>query len=90
MIVLHASKALKRPVKWTARRAESFVSDSHGRDHETEMELAVDANGKVLGLRGKTIANVGAYLTLFAPVTPTYLHGTLLNGAYRFPRSTTR
>jgi carbon-monoxide dehydrogenase large subunit len=85
VIVLHASKTLKRPVKWTARRAESFVSDSHGRDHETEMELAVDANGKVLGLRGKTVANVGAYLTLFGPVTPTYLHGTLLNGAYRFP-----
>jgi carbon-monoxide dehydrogenase large subunit len=85
VIVLHASKTLKRPVKWTARRAESFVSDSHGRDHETEMELAVDASGKVLGLRGKTVANVGAYLTLFGPVTPTYLHGTLLNGAYRFP-----
>lgn len=84
VIVLHASRTLKRPVKWTARRAESFVSDSHGRDHETEMELAVDANGKVLGLRGKTVANVGAYLTLFGPVTPTYLHGTLLNGAYRF------
>lgn len=85
VIVLHAAKTLKRPVKWTARRTESFVSDSHGRDHETEMEMAVDADGKVLGLRGKTIANVGAYLTLFAPVTPTYLHGTLLNGSYRFP-----
>jgi len=85
VIVIYASKTLNRPVKWTARRSESFVSDSHGRDHETEMELAVDAEGKVLGLRGKTVANIGAYLTLFGPVTPTYLHGTLLNGAYRFP-----
>jgi aerobic carbon-monoxide dehydrogenase large subunit len=85
VIVIHASKALNRPVKWTATRSESFVSDSHGRDHESHVELAVDKDGKVLGLRGQTAANLGAYLTLFAPVTPTYLHGTLLNGAYRFP-----
>jgi carbon-monoxide dehydrogenase large subunit len=85
VIVLHAARQLNRPVKWTARRSESFVSDRHGRDHESEAELAVDAEGKVLGLRVKTIANMGAYLSLFAPAIPTYLYGTLMNATYRFP-----
>ncbi|MPZ18184.1 MAG: molybdopterin-dependent oxidoreductase [Luteitalea sp.] len=84
VIVLYAARKLNRPVKWTARRAESFVSDSHGRDHETEAELAVDAEGHLLALRVKTIANLGAYLTLFGPVVPTILYGTLMNGPYRF------
>ncbi len=85
VIVLHAARLLNRPVRWTARRTESFVSDCHGRDHESEAELAVDADGHVLGLRVKTIANLGAYLSLFAPAIPTYLYGTLMNAAYRFP-----
>ena len=85
VIVLHAARLLNRPVRWTARRTESFVSDCHGRDHESEAELAVDADGHVLGLRVKTIANLGAYLSLFAPAIPTYLYGTLMNATYRFP-----
>jgi carbon-monoxide dehydrogenase large subunit len=85
VIALCAARQLNRPVKWTARRSESFVSDRHGRDHESEAELAVDAEGKVLGLRVKTIANMGAYLSLFAPAIPTYLYGTLMNATYRFP-----
>ena len=84
VIVLHAARALNRPVKWTARRSESFVSDHHGRDHESEVELALDAAGHVLALRVKTIANLGAYLSLFATAVPTYLYGTLMNGTYRF------
>ncbi|MPY86316.1 MAG: molybdopterin-dependent oxidoreductase [Luteitalea sp.] len=84
VIVLYAARKLNRPVKWTARRTESFVSDSHGRDHESEAELAADDEGHVLALRVKTIANLGAYLTLFGPVVPTYLYGTLMNGPYRF------
>src|SRR6266851_5544954 len=83
--VTWASRALSRPVKWTAERRESFLTDSHGRDHHTEAEMALDANGRIRGLRVKTIANLGAHLTLFAPCIPTYLYGTLLAGAYQTP-----
>jgi aerobic carbon-monoxide dehydrogenase large subunit len=85
VIVLFATKTLGRPVKWTARRSESFVSDCHGRDHETVAELAIQNDGTLMGLRVNTLANLGAYLTLFAPAVPTYLYGTLLNGPYKFP-----
>ena len=61
------------------------MTDSHGRDHITDAEMAFDASGRVVGLRVKTIANLGAHLTLFAPAIPTYLYGTLLSGQYRIP-----
>ena len=83
--VAWAAKALGRPVKWTAERRESFMSDMHGRDHVTDAELALDADGKILGLRANTIANLGAYLSLFGPSVPTYLYGTLLSGQYEIP-----
>ena len=85
IIVLYASKKHHRPVKWSAKRSESFLTDSHGRDHVTTAELAVDANANITGLRVKTAANMGAYLTLFAPAVPTYLYGTLLAGTYKTP-----
>ena len=85
IIVLHATKQLGVPVKWTAKRSESFLTDSHGRDHVTEAEMAVDENANITGFRIKTKANLGAYLTLFAPAVPTYLYGTLLAGPYRTP-----
>jgi len=85
IIVLYAAKKLGRPVKWTARRSESFVTDSHGRDHETVAEMAVDQNGKITAVRVETIANMGAYLTTFAPAVPTYLYGCLLAGPYTTP-----
>jgi aerobic carbon-monoxide dehydrogenase large subunit len=85
VIVLHASKLLGRPVKWTAKRAESFLTDSHARDHYGTAELAVDENGKVTALRADTVANMGAYLTLFAPAIPTYLYACLLSGTYQIP-----
>src|SRR5690348_6513522 len=84
-VVAWASKQLGRPVKWTATRSESFLTDAQGRDHVTDVELALDAEGHMLGLRVKTVANLGAYLTLFAPCVPTYLYGTLLSGVYRIP-----
>src|SRR2546421_6330335 len=84
-VVTWASRALSRPVKWTADRRESFLSDAHGRDHHTDAEMAVDSSGRILGLRVKTVANMGAYLSLFAPAVPTYLYGTLLAGAYQTP-----
>src|SRR3989449_3216955 len=84
-VVTWASRALSRPVKWTAERRESFLTDAHGRDHYTDAEMALSADGKIVGLRVKTIANMGAYLSLFAPAIPTYLYGTLLAGAYQTP-----
>jgi aerobic carbon-monoxide dehydrogenase large subunit len=83
--VAFAAKATGRPVKWTADRSESFLSDAHGRDHITRAELALDANGKFLGLRVNTLANMGAYLSTFASSVPTYLYGTLLAGQYKTP-----
>jgi carbon-monoxide dehydrogenase large subunit len=79
------ARTLERPVKWTAERNESFLTDSHGRDHITDAEMAFDAHGRVVGLRVNTIANLGAHLSLFAPAIPTYLYGTLLSGQYRIP-----
>jgi carbon-monoxide dehydrogenase large subunit len=79
------TRQLHRPVKWTAERRESFMTDSHGRDHVSDVEMAFDANSHLVALRVKTVANVGAYLTLFAPAIPTYLYGTLLSGVYRIP-----
>jgi carbon-monoxide dehydrogenase large subunit len=85
LLVLWASRRVGRPVKWTAERSESFLSDAHGRDHVTHAELALDAGGKFLGLRVRTLANMGAYLSTFAPAIPTYLHATLLSGPYDIP-----
>jgi carbon-monoxide dehydrogenase large subunit len=84
-IVTWASAKVKRPVKWTAERSESFMSDAHGRDHVTVAEMALDAEGKFLGLRVRTLANMGAYLSTFAPCVPTYLYATLLAGVYTTP-----
>src|SRR5439155_647699 len=84
-VVTWASRALSRPVKWTADRREAFLSDAHGRDHYSDAEMALSEDGRILALRVKTIANMGAYLSLFAPAIPTYLYGTLLAGAYQTP-----
>ena len=85
VVVAWASKQLGRPVRWTAERRESFVTDAHGRDHVTEAEMAFTKDGKIVGLRVKTHANLGAYLSTFAPLIPTYLYGPLLSGAYEIP-----
>ena len=80
-----ATRKVGRPVKWTSTRREAFQTDAHGRDHVTEAEMGFDAQGKIVGLRVKTIANLGAYLSTFAPAVPTYLYATLLNGVYEMP-----
>jgi carbon-monoxide dehydrogenase large subunit len=77
-----ASRKLKLPIRWTASRREAYMTDAHGRDHVTDAELALSKEGKILGLRVKTTANLGAYLSTFAPAVPTFLYGTLLNGVY--------
>ncbi|MEP9353130.1 xanthine dehydrogenase family protein molybdopterin-binding subunit [Xanthobacter sp. KR7-65] len=80
-----AAKKVGRPVKWTADRSEAFLSDAHGRDHISHAELAQDADGRILALRVKTRANMGAYLSTFASSIPTYLYATLLSGQYDIP-----
>jgi len=80
-----ASKHVGRPIKWTADRSEAFLTDAHGRDHVTKVELAMDAKGMFLALRVKTIANMGAYLSTFASSVPTILYATLLSGQYKTP-----
>ena len=84
-VVTWAAGKLKRPVKWTAERGESFMSDAHGRDHVSTAELALDKDGRFLALRTHTLANMGAYLSTFAPAVPTYLYATLLAGVYTTP-----
>ena len=84
-LVIWCSQRLGRPVKWTAERSESFMTDCHGRDHVSKAEMGFDADGNVVGLRVKTLANLGAYLSTFAPAVPTYLYGTLLQGLYTTP-----
>src|SRR5437667_1569118 len=85
MVALWASKKVRRPVKWTGDRSEAFLTDAHRRDHRTKAELAVDASNKITGLRVKTYANLGAYMSLFSSAVPTYLYATLLSGQYNIP-----
>lgn len=80
-----ASKRVGRPVKWTCERGEAFLCDAHGRDHITDAELALDKDGRILGFRVKTVANMGAYLSTFSSCVPTYLYATLLSGQYAIP-----
>jgi aerobic carbon-monoxide dehydrogenase large subunit len=85
LLVLFASRRVGRPVKWTSDRMEAFQSDAHGRDHISKAQLALDGTGRMLGLRVSTLANMGAYLSTFAPAIPTYLYATLLSGPYDLP-----
>ena len=80
-----ASKKIERPIKWVAERTESFLTDTHGRDHVTHAELAVTNDGKFLGFKNETIANLGAYARVFGTVTPTYLFGPCATGVYEIP-----
>jgi carbon-monoxide dehydrogenase large subunit len=70
-LVVWASRKLGRPVKWQEDRSEGFVSDNQGRDHSTRAELALDANGRFLGLRVSVLANLGAYLSPLGSFIPT-------------------
>ncbi|MGE5513801.1 MAG: xanthine dehydrogenase family protein molybdopterin-binding subunit [Bacteroidota bacterium] len=84
-VCVWAAKKVGRPVKWTADRSEAFLSDAHGRDHVTTAELAMDEGGKILALRARTKANLGAYLSTFSSSVPTYLYAPLLSGQYDIP-----
>jgi aerobic carbon-monoxide dehydrogenase large subunit len=84
-LVLAAARKIGRPVKWTADRTEAFLTDAHGRDHVTKIELACEMDGTFIAFRTETMANVGAYLSNFSTATPTFLHGTLMAGNYTVP-----
>jgi len=82
---LHAARALGRPVKWTDDRSGSFVSDSHGRDHEVTGELALAADGTFLALRFTAFANMGAFLQVMGPFPGTLNIVKNVQGMYRTP-----
>ena len=83
--ILHAAKALGRPVKWTDERSNSFLSDSQGRSQLIHAELALDAEGKFLGIRISGYGNLGAYITGVAPVPLSVNIGRNLASVYRTP-----
>jgi carbon-monoxide dehydrogenase large subunit len=85
IVCLWASKKTGVPVKWAADRTEAFLTDAHGRDHITHAEMAFDADNKMIALKVDTIANFGAYMSLFSSSVPTYLYATLLSGQYVIP-----
>jgi len=84
-MVIFASKALNRPVKWTESRSENYRATIHGRDHIQEVEIAAKKDGTIVGLRGKVWANLGAYLSTASTGIPTILHGLMLSGVYKIP-----
>ncbi|HEY7821940.1 MAG TPA: molybdopterin cofactor-binding domain-containing protein, partial [Acidimicrobiia bacterium] len=66
-------------------RAESYITDRHGRDHVSTAKLGVNDDGTFTALHVTTWANMGAYLSTFAPLIPTALYVTLLSGVYKIP-----
>ena len=85
LVVGWACRKINRPVKWTSDRTEAFMADAHGRDHVAFAEMALDEQGKFLAMRVKTTANLGAYLSTFATMVPSYLYAFLLAGQYSTP-----
>ncbi|MBB3456628.1 carbon-monoxide dehydrogenase large subunit [Rhizobium sp. BK313] len=85
VVCLWASKKTGVPVKWTADRTEAFLTDAHGRDHVSKVKMAFDAQNRITALKVDTIANLGAYMSLFSSCVPTYLYATLLSGQYAIP-----
>src|SRR5262249_23893046 len=84
-ILAWAACRLRQPIKWIASRSESFVSDLQSRDHLTQAELALDQQGHFLGLRVRTIANLGAYVSTVGAAIPSAIYTALLAGVYRTP-----
>lgn len=79
------AKKLARPVKWIEKRTEAYLATTHGRDHISDVEIMGNRDGTITGIWTTTYANMGAYLSTFAPLIPTYLFGLMLSGPYRIP-----
>ncbi len=84
-LVLWAARKLDRPVRWMSERSEGFLSDTQARDHLSRAALALDADGRFLGLRVRTRVNLGAYVSGFGPICPTILNTRMLANAYCTP-----
>ncbi|MGH7105217.1 MAG: xanthine dehydrogenase family protein molybdopterin-binding subunit, partial [Acetobacteraceae bacterium] len=84
VLVCFAARRLGKAVKWTSERAEAFLSDTHGRDNVSDAELALGPDGSFLALRTHILANMGAYLSAYAPYIPTYAGTWVLPGVYQF------
>ncbi len=84
-IIAWAARRLRRPVRWVASRAESFVADNQARDHLTHAELALEADGRFLALHVQTFANLGAYVSTFGAAIPSAIYSALFAGGYRTP-----
>ena len=82
---LFAARKLGRAVKWISERSEAFMSDSHGRDQVSHLKVALDSDAKILGLQVNTVANLGAYLSNFAPFVATSAGVPMLVGCYAVP-----
>ncbi|WP_416906834.1 MAG: xanthine dehydrogenase family protein molybdopterin-binding subunit [Polymorphobacter sp.] len=84
-LVLHAARALGRPVKWTGERSDAFQTDTHGRAMVSEAKLGFDAEGRITGLAVETWSDLGAYQSQFGPAIQTIAGGTIIGGVYRIP-----
>jgi carbon-monoxide dehydrogenase large subunit len=85
VLVLWAAKQLGRPVKWIPDRSDSFMTDTQGRDNLTRLDLALDDELRFLGLSVEITANMGAYLSNFAPEIPTFSGAMMYSGVYALP-----
>ncbi|HXQ84471.1 MAG TPA: xanthine dehydrogenase family protein molybdopterin-binding subunit, partial [Xanthobacteraceae bacterium] len=84
-LVLYAARKLARPVRWQGERSELFLAEYHGRDHESDCALALDADGRILALRADVLANMGAYLSYFGPTIATHTGNRVATGVYHVP-----
>ena len=84
VLTCYAARKLGRPVKWASERSEAFLSDTQGRDNITAGEIALDKEGRFLALRTRNVANMGAYLSTFAPMIPTMAGTKVLASVYGF------
>ena len=85
IVVCWAARRLGRPVRWIGSRGEAFVTDTQARDHRTRAKLALDGDGRFLGLRVETVADLGAYLSTFGAAIPSAIYSALLAGVYGTP-----
>ncbi len=85
VLVLWAARKLGRAVKWASGRDEGFVTDLHGRDQVSHAEAALDKDGRILAIKVSTIANMGAYLSVFSPFIATMAGVNMLVGSYTIP-----
>ena len=85
LITAIVAKQVGRPVKWIEQRTEAYIATTHGRDHLSDVVITGNRDGTITGLKTTTYANMGAYLSTFAPLIPTYLYGLMFVGCYSFP-----